>query len=241
MTNQNVQVTGQKINRLITLKEAAGLVGKSELTIRRLVKSKKLTSQKEKTPTGFSYLVDEASLRSYYNPDQSNDQSVSNHTTNQKTKQTSSQSGEKADESKINQTGQKEEQANNQNNLTAFLQDENKRMRDELTSERKKREDREEELTNELGQLKSQVGYFKGITDSQKKQIEYLLTEKKIDDEEKQEEPTETTGESVKKTSMKQNKKEAKLKSILIWIFAALILVSMTVLLYFAVNGRKLW
>lgn len=50
----------------IHLDAAAKLVGKSEVTIRRLVKAGKVTAKKEKTHTGFIYLVDPEEVRGYY-------------------------------------------------------------------------------------------------------------------------------------------------------------------------------
>ncbi len=52
---------------LIQLDAAAKLVGKSEVTLRRLVKSGKVKAHKEKTLTGFIYRVDSAEVLSYYN------------------------------------------------------------------------------------------------------------------------------------------------------------------------------
>lgn len=51
---------------LLTLQEAAELVGKSVQTIRRLIKRGDLRGQRVKTPQGFHYLVDEQILRNYY-------------------------------------------------------------------------------------------------------------------------------------------------------------------------------
>lgn len=48
------------------LDAAAKLVGKSEVTLRRLVKAGKVASQKNKTQTGFIYLVDPEEVRAYY-------------------------------------------------------------------------------------------------------------------------------------------------------------------------------
>jgi hypothetical protein len=51
----------------IQLDKAAKLAGKSEVTIRRLIKAGKIPFQKEKTLTGFVYVVDPAVILSYYN------------------------------------------------------------------------------------------------------------------------------------------------------------------------------
>jgi hypothetical protein len=51
---------------LVHLDEAARLVGKSEITLRRLAKSGKVPVQREKTLTGFYYLIDPDVVRSYY-------------------------------------------------------------------------------------------------------------------------------------------------------------------------------
>jgi hypothetical protein len=48
------------------LDKAASAIGKSEITLRRLVKANKIPFQKEKTPTGFIYLVDLDQVRAYY-------------------------------------------------------------------------------------------------------------------------------------------------------------------------------
>jgi hypothetical protein len=50
----------------IHLDAAAKLAGKSEITVRRLVKAGKVTAEKEKTNTGFVYLVDPDEVRGYY-------------------------------------------------------------------------------------------------------------------------------------------------------------------------------
>jgi hypothetical protein len=51
---------------LLQLDAAAKLVGKSEVTLRRLVKAGKVNAQKEKTLTGFIYLIDAEEVRKYY-------------------------------------------------------------------------------------------------------------------------------------------------------------------------------
>lgn len=48
--------------QLININEAATLSGKSIQTIRRMIKQKKITVRKQKTPQGFNYLVDKDSL-----------------------------------------------------------------------------------------------------------------------------------------------------------------------------------
>jgi hypothetical protein len=51
---------------LMQLDKAAALVGKSEVTLRRLIKAGKIPFQKEKTLTGFIYRVDPENVRAYY-------------------------------------------------------------------------------------------------------------------------------------------------------------------------------
>lgn len=51
---------------LLHLDAAAKLVGKSEVTLRRLVKAGKIAVEKEKTTTGFVYLVDADEVQRYY-------------------------------------------------------------------------------------------------------------------------------------------------------------------------------
>jgi len=51
----------------IQLDAAAALVGKSEVTLRRLIKAGKIAFHKEKTPTGFIYQVDPEVVLAYYN------------------------------------------------------------------------------------------------------------------------------------------------------------------------------
>jgi len=238
MTNTNDQTTNQKTNRLITLKDAARIVKKSELTIRRLVRAKKVNSQKQKTATGFSYLVDEGSLKAYYNLDQSNDQAVNTQSANQGPDQTSNQTGEKVGDGTGSQGAQKEDQATGQSNLLTFLHDENSRLREDLKSVRQRREEREEGLTNELGLLKSQVGYFKGVVDTQKKRIEYLLADRNPIEEE---EPSEPVEESKENKPEFQNQKKAKIKAIFIWLPVDLVSVSLAILIYYIINGHKLW
>jgi hypothetical protein len=51
---------------LIQLDAAARLAGKSEVTIRRAIKAGKLTAEKQKTQTGFIYLVDAAAVREVF-------------------------------------------------------------------------------------------------------------------------------------------------------------------------------
>ena len=50
----------------LQLDAAAALVGKSEVTLRRLIKAGKIQYNKEKTPTGFIYTVDPDVVRDYY-------------------------------------------------------------------------------------------------------------------------------------------------------------------------------
>jgi len=50
----------------IQLDEAAKEVGKSEITVRRLIKGAKISHRKEKTLTGFIYLVDPEEIARYY-------------------------------------------------------------------------------------------------------------------------------------------------------------------------------
>jgi hypothetical protein len=50
----------------VHLDQAARQVGKSEVTVRRLVKAGKISHQKEKTLTGFIYLVDPTEISHYY-------------------------------------------------------------------------------------------------------------------------------------------------------------------------------
>ena len=52
--------------QFISINEAAELVGKSQQTIRRVIKAKKVDSRREKTPQGFNYFIGKASLLSYY-------------------------------------------------------------------------------------------------------------------------------------------------------------------------------
>jgi hypothetical protein len=51
----------------IQLDAAAALVGKSEVTLRRLIKGGKIPFHKERTPTGFIYQVDPDVVLAYYN------------------------------------------------------------------------------------------------------------------------------------------------------------------------------
>lgn len=50
----------------LQLDKAAALVGKSEVTLRRLIKAGKIPFEKEKTLTGFIYRVKPADVRAYY-------------------------------------------------------------------------------------------------------------------------------------------------------------------------------
>jgi hypothetical protein len=51
---------------IYTIQEAAEIAGKSIQTIRRALKSKKLTAKKQKTPQGFNYLITQEALYSFY-------------------------------------------------------------------------------------------------------------------------------------------------------------------------------
>lgn len=51
---------------LIQLDQAASIVGKSEVTLRRLVKAGKIPFERQKTLTGFIYLVDPLEVKKYY-------------------------------------------------------------------------------------------------------------------------------------------------------------------------------
>lgn len=51
--------------QLLTINDAAQLSGKSIQTIRRMIKQKKLSVKKQKTPQGFNYLIIKEALLSY--------------------------------------------------------------------------------------------------------------------------------------------------------------------------------
>jgi len=51
---------------LVQLDKAASMVGKSEVTLRRLIKANRIPFQKEKTLTGFIYMVDPSDVKTYY-------------------------------------------------------------------------------------------------------------------------------------------------------------------------------
>lgn len=53
-------------NEFISIQEAAELCNKSIQTIRRAIKSKKLKAKRKKTPQGFNYLINRASLSDAY-------------------------------------------------------------------------------------------------------------------------------------------------------------------------------
>jgi hypothetical protein len=50
----------------LTIQETAEMTGKSIQTIRRAVKSKKVTVKKKRTPQGFNYLIGKDSILKYY-------------------------------------------------------------------------------------------------------------------------------------------------------------------------------
>lgn len=52
---------------LVRLDKAASLAGKSEVTLRRLIKANKIPFQKEKTLTGFIYMVNPHDVLKFYN------------------------------------------------------------------------------------------------------------------------------------------------------------------------------
>jgi excisionase family DNA binding protein len=54
------------VNQLITIGEAADLVNKSAQTIRRLIKTNKIKFKRKRTPQGFNYVVDKASLLEFF-------------------------------------------------------------------------------------------------------------------------------------------------------------------------------
>jgi hypothetical protein len=56
---------------LYSIQEAAEVANKSIQTIRRALKSKKLTGKKQKTPQGFNYLISEDTLFTFYKIDRS--------------------------------------------------------------------------------------------------------------------------------------------------------------------------
>lgn len=58
------------MSQFVQLEAAAKEVGKSEVTLRRLIKSGKVGHRKEKTLTGFIYLVDVEQVKSYYEKNQ---------------------------------------------------------------------------------------------------------------------------------------------------------------------------
>jgi hypothetical protein len=60
----------------LTIQEASELANKSIQTIRRMVKSKKVVTKKEKTPQGFIYLVEKTSLEEFMNIQKSGDARV---------------------------------------------------------------------------------------------------------------------------------------------------------------------
>ncbi|MFC1749336.1 hypothetical protein ACFL2V_11075 [Pseudomonadota bacterium] len=50
----------------LSIQEASELSGKSIQTIRRAIKSRKLTSKKKKTPQGYNYQINKESVLKYY-------------------------------------------------------------------------------------------------------------------------------------------------------------------------------
>lgn len=54
------------VNQLITIGEAANLINKSAQTIRRLIKNDKIKYKRKRTPQGFNYVVDKASLFEFF-------------------------------------------------------------------------------------------------------------------------------------------------------------------------------
>ncbi|MBU1018884.1 MAG: helix-turn-helix domain-containing protein [Patescibacteria group bacterium] len=52
-------------NQLLTIAEAASVAKKSQQTIRRLIKNDNVKSRRKRTPQGFNYMVDKASLLEY--------------------------------------------------------------------------------------------------------------------------------------------------------------------------------
>ena len=56
-------------NQLISISDAAALANKSAQTIRRLIKNDKVKSRRKRTPQGFNYMIDKASLLEYFNND----------------------------------------------------------------------------------------------------------------------------------------------------------------------------
>lgn len=54
------------VNQLITIGEAADLINKSAQTIRRLIKNDKIKYKRRRTPQGFNYVVDKASLLDFF-------------------------------------------------------------------------------------------------------------------------------------------------------------------------------
>jgi len=55
--------------QLININEAAKISGKSIQTIRRMIKQKKISVRRQKTPQGFNYLIIKDSLVEYLNRD----------------------------------------------------------------------------------------------------------------------------------------------------------------------------
>lgn len=53
--------------QLLTINDAAALVGKSIQTIRRMIKHKKIQVKRQKTPQGFNYLIIKESLTGFLN------------------------------------------------------------------------------------------------------------------------------------------------------------------------------
>lgn len=119
----------------LTLREAALAVDKSEQTIRRLVKAKKVESRKVRTRTGFVYLVEPRSLR------------------------TACAAGGADLEAPPPTSPPSEEAPGSAPELSEYIRLELDRLREELQKER----DRCEERTQELIAARTQAGRWEGM------------------------------------------------------------------------------
>lgn len=127
----------------LTLREAALAVDKSEQTIRRLVKAKKVLSRKVRTRTGFVYLVEPNSLR----------QACASGQPDVEPAPVASSAGEESSPPPPSQAS-----AGNPV-LNVFFQSEIERLREELARERSRCEERTEELIA----ARTQAGRWEGM------------------------------------------------------------------------------
>lgn len=172
-------VNGTVTQDLLTLREAADLAGKSEQTIRRMIKSGRLTPHKQQTQTGFNYLVNRYEVAQLFGTDSSDSESavgtatVSEPAPAPPVEPATTQSTQDPDRQPNHESASQPSQSDGGGDVpsspatpppdvASFWQNQVDRLQTELETTRAKGEERQNQLVDELMRLKAEAGHAQG-------------------------------------------------------------------------------